>query len=695
MADAGNYETLEEIKEEAEYDEFRQFVAEKPREEIAQALLSATPNEHTTLHEMICLYDCMSHLLQPTDSNAEVLQTAEMMIGADVSVAVLEENHTKLIRNTHAMSGMFANLYPLAGPLKKVLLDQCERMAYTIRGYFGTLYNMEMAKAETSGAAMSILRASKLEHIDFGRGNDLNDTQKVVRKFLELCGASFLRKDADIDEKDPNPMLYRPVFSDDGKTYVFSYEKFMGMRQFIYTCTKRCQVLWAAATKNAKTIPAVLREMKCTQEDLLPAIDVARNMWAYRNGVFNVEECKFYYHQPPTPNDMGTGALDPLKVCVHYIDQDLPYKEMLEHSETGEFDSDGKPIYDFRKIPTPTVERIMDSQDWNRDVRTWLYGLIFGRQFLPLKTKDQWEIYTLLLGEGGTGKSTLLKLFMMYYPIEMIGILNSESRNGFPLMSLYDKLAVVCTECGHLDLSTQKFCALTAAERMGIEMLFKKDVSINWSAPLLMAGNSPPNLSQEGDAVGRRTVAWLFKNVVKQMDPNLFFNLRTEMAVLQLKGALLYHTIYNEFGHLDLWQGFSDSRENVLPRYFHSSRREVQAMGCPIAAFFDSDAIERGAGKHCAYGEFMARFDEFCEQWKVNKRPAQTAWRSAFSRYNISLVDPRPNSRRKSNDPNKDHHGYEQEYLDGVALVGSHVTPAAEYQRDGDEQPPEKRQRVA
>lgn len=708
-----NYVTLEEVKAEPEYDEYRDVIANSSQSHLAQTLLSAKPNEHTTIHDMTYLYGAYERLLAPTDDNGEVMTVANLLLNPQNSGSVgdMQANHSTLIRNVRAMSYMFGKLYPVDNSLKKVVLDMCERMGYTLKGYFGVLYNLEVAKAESTGTAMSVLRASGLELIDFARANDLTDTQKVVRKFLELCAASFLRKDADIDEKDPNPTLYRPVFLEDGKTYVYSYERFMGMRQFIYTCTKRDPALWAAATKNAKVIPAVLREMKCTQEDLLPEIKENRHCWSYRNGVFDVNTCKFYYHHAPTAQDLSTADLDASEVCVHFIDQEMPYREMMDRCNTGQRDHQGKPVYDFRKIPTPTVERIMNTQEWSEDVRMWLYAFIFGRQFLPLRTKDQWEIYTLLMGEGGTGKSTLLKLYMMYFPIEKIGILNSDSRQGFPLQALYDKHAVVCTECGKLNLSTQKFCALTAAERMGIELLFKKDVSIDWTAPLLMAGNSPPDLSNEGDAVGRRTVGWLFKKIVPEMDPNLFKNLRNEMALVQLKGALLYEAIFQKFGHRDLWEGYSDERENVLPREFHRNRREIQAIGCPIAAFFDSDSVERGQDRHCTYGEFMARFDSFCEEWKVNERPSQTTWKSSLSRYNITIVDPRPDLKKKqaaqqadleqgleqpeANDDEDDkHHGYTQQYLKGVGLVGAHHTPAAEHMRS-DGPPPKKKRRTA
>ena len=667
-------ETLEDVFQDPTY---RNLHEGKTIEELCNSLIQTDVKSDTSRSDCFGILEVLKRIFRPGMSSEEMLETSRYVFGTG-SMTSMEGRYTNLLNLVQGIEALITKhpLYDLSKPLKLATSVTLERIGYALNGAFKGVVGFEIAKSESSASCMSKLRQSNLSGIDRTSAmSDLTASQRVVREFLDICASDYLRKDPNISEDDKDPMLYRPVFKEDNQTYLHYYEPYMTMRKYIYTKLKMDPALWAATTRTAKTIPDVIREMKFTEENKLPSLKMNRFHWSYNNGVYDIRNCKFYYYHPEEPGDWSADDLDFGEVSVYYLDQEFEYKKYRREMLTGKFDKDGNPRYDPRRIKTPSVEKIMDSQKWSPGVRWWFYAMFFGRQLFPLKTKDKWEVYALLQGQGGTGKSTFLKLFMMFYPIEKTGILNSEGRSGFPVQHLYDKLFIACMECGGLDMAVDRFCSMIAAERMGIERLFKVDIAIDWSTPIAMAGNTAPKMPNEGDAVGRRTLAFRFKYVVKNMDPTLMDSLISELPAIMYKGTKLYDAIYKKHGKNGIWDGFSGNKKPVLPLEFHDNRRYIQSLANPIYGFLTSSAVERDPDAHCSWNDFREKFETYCDNWNIKKRPTMDQYDTCFEINNITRKDPRGKDADQ-------HHGYTEPYLEGCKIVdGASITPSADRER--------------
>ena len=81
----------------------------------------------------------------------------------------------------------------------------------------------------------------------------------------------------------------------------------------------------------------------------------------------------------------------------------------------------------------PTFTKILADQGFNNECMAFFAGLL-GRLLRRLNTQDKWQIIVFLLGVSGTGKSTILNLFIHIMGFENLAILPTEK--SWPLSGL-------------------------------------------------------------------------------------------------------------------------------------------------------------------------------------------------------------------------------------------------------------------
>eukprot|EP00966_Prymnesium_polylepis_P054909 1269271-Prymnesium_polylepis.1 len=101
-------------------------------------------------------------------------------------------------------------------------------------------------------------------------------------------------------------------------------------------------------------------------------------------------------------------------------------------------------------IPTPEVEKILNSQNLDDDTKYWLYAFL-GRCLHEVgkNGKDQWQVIPFIKGVAGCGKSTLLMLLKRVFPVHLLANISSNAEDKYTWSAACDAFLFMCTEVRH------------------------------------------------------------------------------------------------------------------------------------------------------------------------------------------------------------------------------------------------------
>lgn len=670
--------------------------------ELSEATLGRNPGQMTgTVTDLVAVLDVMSRLFSfaeganPTEADPEPLSAdglhgrAAVLFGGNPRMQYDQYAHyVKVCAVMREIVNTYADLN-LSDSAKTEILGEIDTLSIRVSASYNISINSVAWTSANYGTAISALTSGKLsELINCSSMGSMTDCQKVILTMLRLAAKDYLRKSDQIEEKDMNPMLLAPVFvtlkdedGDDAEVYVHAYAPYLRTIDWIHDQFTVHPSLEIMATKRGDTVHRVAKTFKYHRGSQLPAIKRARYHWSFRNCVFDVDTCMAYYYLP-VGEQHSSDELDHSYVSMHFVDKMFDYDTYMRQA----LGLDG--VFDPMRIQTPVASRIMKDQNWTDEASKWFFILFFGRQLFPVNARDSWEVYVLIEGLGGTGKSTFMRLMLSYFDTNRIGILNSEGRGGFPLAHLYTKDFIACMECGDLDMRQNRFNSLITGEELSVELMYKDSITVKWNIQIAMTGNGPPPFPNAGDSAGRRTVDFRNQFHIKNSDPTIQKKLLDEAPAIMCKGAMAYKIATEKYGDVDLWRGFAtrgkcshkgqcphmkDGRECpdtqlVLPMQLHDSRRHIQAVSNPIFNFLSSDAMEVGTGPEYTvkFQDFKRAFGEYCEDNDLRKKGYSTDdFTAKFERYGVVLVRPKGQTRRGNRT-----YAHRVDYLQGIRLAG-------------------------
>jgi hypothetical protein len=262
----------------------------------------------------------------------------------------------------------------------------------------------------------------------------------------------------------------------------------------------------------------------------------------------------------------------------------------------------------------PYFKSIMDYQEWDAETQRWLCILI-GRLTFDLGELDEWQIAPYLLGQAGTGKSTILnKIVKFIYDECDIGTLSNNMEVKFGLGALQDKLAIIGPELkGNFSMEQSEFQSIITGEDVQVAVKNKTASSVKWIVPVIMAGNEVPQYSDNAGSISRRLCVFLFNKKVGagSGDTQLGQKLKKEIAYILPTCIKAYLDAVNRFGSSDIWA--------VLPQYFRDSRDEMAETTNALVHFLKSDIIEMGTDKYIKESVFIDTFNAHCKEMNINK----------------------------------------------------------------------------
>ena len=347
---------------------------------------------------------------------------------------------------------------------------------------------------------------------------------------------------------------------------------------------------WCKFTKTGNTRKNLIEHLTVCKDWYFPDLVKNRHAFSFRNGLYIAmtkdKESKFY------PYDSEEfKSLDQMLVSSKYFDMDF----------------DNSAYDNWYDIPTPCLDRILNYQKFDDDVKKCVM-LFIGRMLYDVNELEKWQVIMFLKGMASTGKGMICQLCTYFYEDEDIGTLGDNPEKQFGLSAIYEKKAFVAPEItGRFGLCQADFQSMVSGENVSIGRKHKTAESVKWKVPGILAGNEPPGYHDNSGSIQRRLVTIPFPIQVKpeDVDTELPDKLRAEVPFILRKVNEAYHDAISRFVSGGIWAH--------LPNAIKKTREEMALSTNALRHFMASPQIEYGSDKQVPLNILITHFNEHCK----------------------------------------------------------------------------------
>ena len=306
---------------------------------------------------------------------------------------------------------------------------------------------------------------------------------------------------------------------------------------------------------------------------------------------------------------------------------------------------------------------IMTYQEWPEEAQRWLC-ILMGRMLYELNEKDGWQIAPYLLGQAGTGKSTILiNIIKKFFEDVDTGILSNNVEKKFGLSAFHDKFIFIAPEIKeNFSLEQAEFQSLISGEGMSVAVKNEIAFTVNWKVPGAFAGNEVPGFSDNSGSISRRLFVFLFNNKVKKGDTRLGLKLEKEIGYIIHACNRLYLEALEKYGSEDVWY--------VCPQYFKDSRDEMAENTNALNSCLKSGKFNFGPELYCPESVVLDIFRIHCIDNNLGKpKWSSQYYKGSCANFNITV------KKIGFGDKRVDYHGNQK---GGLIWFGLDVKPNSE-----------------
>lgn len=398
---------------------------------------------------------------------------------------------------------------------------------------------------------------------------------------------------------------------------------YMSIKEFVYDCAKRqYSPIWKLLTDKPSYAKDSVNYLSMCKDINFPEIVKNRNVWSFNNGLFcgkqlDIDTGKFttkFY-----PYDSSTfSSIDPTVVSSKFFD--LPF-DSHEDKE------------DWRDIPTPAFQSIMDYQEFPADVCDIMY-VMGGKLLYEVNAIERWQCIPFMKGIAGSGKSTIVKAFSKFYETLDVKTLSNNIERKFGLSSIMEGLMFIAPEVkGDLCLEQAEFQSIVSGESVSVACKFEKAKSITWKNPGILAGNEVPSYKDNSGSVLRRILTFNFTKMVdaKDKDTRLDDKIDNEIPALLLKCSRAYLDFAQAYPDKDIW--------SIVPDYFLKIQKQVAMVTNSLQHFLESEKIQYGDDLRIPQKMFVQMFNQHCQENNLGKQKFNSDFYAGpFSTRRIKVV---------------------------------------------------------
>jgi hypothetical protein len=201
---------------------------------------------------------------------------------------------------------------------------------------------------------------------------NLNEMQELLLFLLDSAFEKRLRKQ--------EGYVFEPILVND-KYNSHAFRRVCDIKEWVYAVTQKELQWhqWVNVTHGTNTLKAVVDYLTSCDDYQFPNLVKDRTVFSFKNGIYLAGDNRFYDYET---------AVEPLAesiVACKYFDQAFDvYEEIL----------------DWKLIPTPAFQGILDYQELPHDVAEWLY-VFLGKMLYDLNQYDGWQVLPFLKGHAG------------------------------------------------------------------------------------------------------------------------------------------------------------------------------------------------------------------------------------------------------------------------------------------------------
>lgn len=433
---------------------------------------------------------------------------------------------------------------------------------------------------------------------------DLTKTTALQKLLLHLLDCAMEKR-----YRKQNGNVYEPIMANGYETH--AWRRVCTMQEFVYAMTKK-EIYWEQwlhSTASGNNVRSAVDMLTNCNDFQMPFLRKDRSVFAFNNGVYLANQDRFYRF----------GSNDP------------PLSDTVVAAKYFNLDFDDFRDREWRDIPTPNLQKIMDYQEWPAEVCDWLYVML-GRLLYNVNALDGWQVIPFMLGAASSGKSTItLKVAKLFYDLGDVGVMSNNIERQFGISAFYDKLLFVAPEIKADYRGEQgELQSIVSGESVQVSAKHQKAFTVDdWTTPGIMAGNEVPQFTDNHGSVQRRFMVFAFLKAVRHGDMKLGEKLAQEMAAIMCKCNRAYLEAAAQHGHKNLW--------TVLPNYFAETRAEMAQAVNSVEAFLASADVQLGQDKFCPYNNFVLKLKEFADLKGYSRKVHQSAYNIPFQERGIRV----------------------------------------------------------
>ena len=438
------------------------------------------------------------------------------------------------------------------------------------------------------------------------QSGDLTAFQTFLTDILDEFERQRIRKDRN--------MVCREIVTKKGLRTMSWEPECLILEKVHMLCDKNtAPARWLLLTKKSsmgKELSGYLENCIDTQ---FPEIKKNRHAWSFRNGVFigDLNGNHFYPYDSP-----DFSKLDRNMVTSKYFDQDF---------------DDQTDVKDWRDIPTPHLDSIMDYQGWSEDVKMWMY-IHLGRLTFALNEADGWQIIPFCKGIALSGKSTLLNyVAKIFYVQSEVSVLANNVEEKFGLAPLMNSKIFLAPEIkGDFSMDQAQFQSIVSGEEVSIPQKGLAAVTKQWDVPGILAGNEVPAFSDNSGSVMRRLQIFKFTRQVSNGDPKLGEKLNREIGNILQKCIMAYVYAVKTYGDRLIWE--------VLPEEFKKWKKEIEGQLHSLIGFMGTPDVVYGPELVVPLNIFRTSYRNYCSNIGAKARTWKLElYEGPFSQKNVTI----------------------------------------------------------
>ncbi|KAJ1619474.1 hypothetical protein T492DRAFT_1150787, partial [Pavlovales sp. CCMP2436] len=192
---------------------------------------------------------------------------------------------------------------------------------------------------------------------------------------------------------------------------------------------------------------------------------------------------------------------------------------------------------------------------------------MLGRLLFPVGRFDDWQVCVMLIGVGGSGKTTVTDAVINAgYTADQIGYISNTIEKNFPFEPLLKSSVVVAADVDKdlmSNLSPTDLHKIINGERVEVNIKYGGRVTIQWTAPLMLVANAVPNWQDDQGQMTRRIVYFDFSKKPPFANSQLAAELKDPLVQLHI--LLRCTKIYRAMAERYKYDGIMP---NILATYY-------------------------------------------------------------------------------------------------------------------------------